>query len=226
MPFAENTRQSGQAVRKLASSGEDRDLSVSWAPRDLFTTLGVLAVLQRMSYDGESAESPLLAAAWVEDDAPNGPEPGGEGHQPTDFSGSGGGLPFRSGIRHGPRKPLTPEAIGLAGEAAAAIRSLEVLAEDADGDLRVVFVQLRSLTAKSRNDLARVLGRTNVEHLLILTSNFDSLEFVLLAKRRRDRRNLDEIRGFQAVPLSSGRGSQGRGHQRAARDPPVHLDLP
>ena len=106
------------------------------------------------------------------------------------------------GYDTGRRKPLTPEAIGLAGEAAAAIRSLELLAEDADGDLRVVLVQLRSLTAKSRNDLARVLGRTNVEHLLILTSNFDTLEFVLLAKRRRDRRNLDEVQRFQVVPLS------------------------
>lgn len=134
---------------------------------------------------------------------------------------------FLSGLGYdtGRRKPLTPEAIGLAGEAAAAIRSLEVLAEDADGDLRVVFVQLRSLTAKSRNDLARVLGRTNVEHLLILTSNFDSLEFVLLAKRRRDRRNLDEIRGFQAVPLTLAVDRKAVG-TKELRDPPVHLDLP
>jgi hypothetical protein len=54
--------------------------------------------------------------------------------------------------------------------------------------LRVVFVHLRSLTAKSRNDLARVLGRTNVDHLLVLTSDFDTLEFVLLDKRRREAR--------------------------------------
>ena len=34
------------------------------------------------------------------------------------------------------RKPPSPEAIGLSGESAAAIRSIEVLSEDAEGCLR------------------------------------------------------------------------------------------
>jgi hypothetical protein len=100
------------------------------------------------------------------------------------------------------RKPLTPEAIGLSGESAAAIRAIEVLSEDAEGFLRVVFVQLRSLTAKSRNDLARVLGRTNVDHLLILTSDYSTLEFVLLDKRRRESRRPADVQRIQVVPLS------------------------
>jgi hypothetical protein len=67
------------------------------------------------------------------------------------------------------RKALTAEAIGLAGESAAPIKRIELLSEDPEGFLRVVFVELRSLTARSRHDLARVLGRANVDHLLILT---------------------------------------------------------
>ena len=106
------------------------------------------------------------------------------------------------GYDTGNRKPLTPEAIGLSGDSAAAIRYLEVMAEDSEGFLRVVFGQLRSLTAKSRNDLARVLGRTNVDHLLILTSDFETIEFVLLDKRRRESRGPVDSQRIQVVPLS------------------------
>jgi hypothetical protein len=93
-------------------------------------------------------------------------------------------------------------SIGLSGDSATPIRAIEVLCEDAEGFLRVVFVHLRSLTAKSRNDLARVLGRTNVDHLLIPTSDFDTLEFVLLDKRRRESRGPVEVQRIQVVPLS------------------------
>lgn len=106
------------------------------------------------------------------------------------------------GYDTGGRKPLTAESIGLSGDSAAPIRAIEVLSEDADGFLRVMLVHLRSLTAKSRNDLARVLGRTNVDHLLILTSNFDTLEFVLLDKRRRESRGPAAVQRIQVVPLS------------------------
>jgi len=100
------------------------------------------------------------------------------------------------------RSGLTPQAIGLAGESASPIKSIEVLSEDAEGFLRVVFVQLRSLTAKSRNDLARVLGKTALDHLLVLTSNFDTLEFVLLHKRKEQRRGPGAVDRVQVVPLS------------------------
>jgi hypothetical protein len=100
------------------------------------------------------------------------------------------------------RKSLTPESIGLSGESAAPVQSIEVLSEDPEGFLRLVCVQLRSLTAKSRNDLARVLGRTNVDHLLVLVSDFETLEFVLLDKRRRESRGPTDTRRIQVVPLS------------------------
>lgn len=105
------------------------------------------------------------------------------------------------GYRTDVRKPLSAEAIGLAGDAAAPIREIELIAEDEDGFMRVVLVHLKSLTAKSRTDLARVLGRTNVDHLLVLTSDFGTLEFVLLDKRRRETRGPAGGQRIQVVPL-------------------------
>jgi hypothetical protein len=105
------------------------------------------------------------------------------------------------GYRTGVRQALTAESIGLAGEAAAPVRGIELIAADDDGFLRVVLVQLKSLTAKSRTDLVRVLGRTNVDHLLVLTSDFDTLEFVLLDKRRRESRAPAGGQRIQVVPL-------------------------
>jgi hypothetical protein len=100
------------------------------------------------------------------------------------------------------RSLLTSESIGLTGDSAAAVKHIELLSEDADGFLRVVFVQLRSLTAKSRNDLARVLGKANVDHLLVLTSDFSTLEFVLLDKRRREVHGPARGTAIQTVPLT------------------------
>jgi hypothetical protein len=92
----------------------------------------------------------------------------------------------RLGYRTSVRTPLTPEAIGLSGESAAAFKKIELLAEDAEGFLRVVFAQPRSLTARARNDLARVLGKSPIDHLLILASDYEDLEFVLLDKRKKE----------------------------------------
>lgn len=99
------------------------------------------------------------------------------------------------------RSELSPEAIGLSGDAAAAIQRIEVLCEDVEGFLRVAFVKLRSLTAKSRNDLTRVLGRTNIEHLLVLASDFATIEFVLIHKQRRDSRAPGRAASIQPIPL-------------------------
>src|SRR5438045_1849355 len=64
------------------------------------------------------------------------------------------------------RTPLTPESIGLAGESATSFRKIELLSEDDEGFLRVVFAQPKSLTAKARTDLVRVLGKATTDHLL------------------------------------------------------------
>lgn len=83
-------------------------------------------------------------------------------------------------------KTLSPEAVGLSGETPAAIKRIEALSEDAEQFLRVVFAQPKSLTAKGRNDLVWVLGRGTLYHLLVIASDFDTLKFVFLDKRKRE----------------------------------------
>lgn len=108
------------------------------------------------------------------------------------------------GYNTGSRAILTPEAVGLSGDSASAVKRIELLSEDPEGFLRVVFAQTRSLTAKFRNDLSRVLGKTNFDHLLILASDFDMLEFVLLDKHRRENRGPAGGERIQVVPKTIG----------------------
>ena len=72
------------------------------------------------------------------------------------------------------RTPLTAESIGLSGDAAATFKKIELLAEDDEHFLRVLFAQPRSLTAKARTDLVRVLRKSNQDHLLVLSSDFET----------------------------------------------------
>src|SRR4051812_6348127 len=98
------------------------------------------------------------------------------------------------------RAHLTPESIGLAGDSAAAFKKIELLSEDEERFLRVVFAQPRSLTAKARNDLARVLGKSTIDHLLILASDYEDLEFVLLDKRKKEQQGPTGGERVQVVP--------------------------
>lgn len=92
------------------------------------------------------------------------------------------------GYPTGDRRQLTATSLGLTGDAAQAMQSIELLAADEDDFFRVVFVKVRSITAKVRNDLARKLGQTGSDHLIVLAGNFDVLEFVLLDKRTRQQK--------------------------------------
>ena len=113
------------------------------------------------------------------------------------------------------RTLLSPEAVGLAGESASAIKRIELLSEDPEQFLRVVFAQPKSLTAKVRNDLVRVLGRSTLDHLLILASDFDTLEFVFLDKRKREQKGPAAGERIQVVPKTIG----------VSRRSPSRLDL-
>ncbi len=104
------------------------------------------------------------------------------------------------GYDTGKRTPLTPEAIGLAGESASAIKKIELLSEDPEQFLRVVFAQPKSLTAKVRNDLVRLLGKGIVDHMLILAADFDTLEFVFLDKQKREQKGPVGTERIQVVP--------------------------
>lgn len=113
------------------------------------------------------------------------------------------------------RALLSPEAIGLSGESASAIKRIELLSEDSEQFLRVVFAQPRSLTAKVRNDLVRVLGRSNLDHMLVLASDFDTLEFVFLDKRKREQKGPVSSERIQVVPKTVS----------VSRRSPTRLDL-
>jgi hypothetical protein len=125
----------------------------------------------------------------------------------------------RLGYQTRVRTPLTPESIGLTGESASALRKIELLSEDPEQFLRVVFAQPKSLTARVRNDLARVLGKTGFDHLLILASDYETLEFVLLDKRKKEQRGPTGGDRVQVVPrtISVSRRTPSRLDLRALR---------
>ncbi len=104
------------------------------------------------------------------------------------------------GYPTGVRQQLTPSALGLTGDTAQAVRAVELLAADEDGILRVVFARVRSITAKVRNELARKLGQTGSDHLIVLASDFDVLEFVLVDKRSRQHRGPAGTGAPQIIP--------------------------
>ena len=104
------------------------------------------------------------------------------------------------GYPTGVRKELTASSLELTGDTAQAVRAVELLAADEDDFFRVVFAHVRSITAKVRNDLARKLGRTGSDHLVVLASNFDVLEFVLLDKRTRRTKGPAPTGGVQIIP--------------------------
>jgi type I restriction-modification system DNA methylase subunit len=119
------------------------------------------------------------------------------------------------GYDTGDRALLSPEAVGLSGDSANAIKKIELLSEDPEQFLRVVFAQPKSLTAKVRNDLVRVLGKSNLDHMIVLASDFDTLEFVFLDKRKREQKGPASGERIQVVPKTIS----------VSRRSPTRLDL-
>ena len=103
----------------------------------------------------------------------------------------------------------------MSGESASAIKKIELLSEDPEQFLRVVFAQPKSLTAKVRNDLVRVLGKSNVDHMLVLASDFDNLEFVFLDKRKKEQKGPVAGERIQVIPKTI----------NVSRRNPTRLDL-
>lgn len=97
------------------------------------------------------------------------------------------------------RAKLSVEAAGIA-DSEKTFAHLELLSEDPEGFLRVVFAKVRSITAKARNDLVRALGRFSQDHLVIMASDFQDLEFVLIDKVKRHQHGPSFVAAYKPVP--------------------------
>ena len=64
----------------------------------------------------------------------------------------------RLGYPTGCREELPPASLDLTGDTAKEVRRIELLAEDDEGDFRVLFVKLRSITVNAWSDLVWTLG--------------------------------------------------------------------
>jgi hypothetical protein len=86
----------------------------------------------------------------------------------------------RLGYDTADRTPLTPESVGLAGESASAIKKIELLSEDSEQFLRVVFAQPRSLTANPSEMFAFVRDLLRNAHTRWIGKGKDTLRNELL----------------------------------------------
>ena len=70
------------------------------------------------------------------------------------------------------------------------IHKIELIGKDpVDGDIRIYLFEVRSVTAKLRNDIARRFRERPENGLLILTQAYEQLEFVLLERVHTARKN-------------------------------------
>lgn len=106
----------------------------------------------------------------------------------------------RLGYSTGCRKELTATSLGLTGDTAQVVNRIELIAADADDFFRVMFARVKSITAKTRNELARKLGQSNIDHLIVMASDFEFLEFVLVDKRTRQHRGPGGGGTVQIIP--------------------------
>lgn len=106
-------------------------------------------------------------------------------------------LEFPTGVR----REIPSAGLSLTPELTAGIRGMHLLAQDPEESLSVTFVQLRSLTAKARHELVRNLHqRGSSENLLILTRDFEALEFVLIDKERGEKAGPNGVPVVRPIP--------------------------
>ncbi len=78
--------------------------------------------------------------------------------------------------------PMTTEALGLSGDLARSVRRVERLASVEDGALEIYLFELKSVTVTHTRVLARNFRDRAGNYLLILTDDYDRLDFVLLER--------------------------------------------
>ena len=63
------------------------------------------------------------------------------------------------------------------------VHKIELIGKDpVDGDIIIYLFEVRSVTAKLRNDIARRFRERSEKALLVLTQDYEELEFVLLER--------------------------------------------
>jgi hypothetical protein len=80
------------------------------------------------------------------------------------------------------RLSQTATALGVSAEAARKIRRIERIADQETGALQVYVVELDSVTVQARQALARALRDRIPNFLLVLTDDYERLDFVLLER--------------------------------------------
>ncbi len=87
------------------------------------------------------------------------------------------------GYRLDARLTQTPQAMGITSESLQGqILHIERLADHENGTLQVYLVELRSVTQANLQGLARALRNRAGQYLLVLTSDYEELDFVLLER--------------------------------------------
>src|SRR5918912_866170 len=87
----------------------------------------------------------------------------------------------RLGYNTDARIAQTPGNLGITESAARVVNRLELLA-DQDGLFQVYLFELASVTVSNTRTLARAFRSLNGNFLLLLTSDYEYLDFVLLEK--------------------------------------------
>jgi hypothetical protein len=81
------------------------------------------------------------------------------------------------------RLAQTPQAMGITGDTLQRqIRHIERIADQENGTLQVYLVELRSVTQANLQRIARAFRNRAGQFLLVLTSDYEDLDFVLLER--------------------------------------------
>jgi hypothetical protein len=80
------------------------------------------------------------------------------------------------------RLPMTAEALGLSGDLTRAMRQIERLTSVEEGALEIYLFELKSVTVGHTRALARAFRDRAGNYLLVLTDDYQRLDFVLLER--------------------------------------------
>ena len=88
------------------------------------------------------------------------------------------------------------------------IHRIELIGKDpVDGDISIYLFEVRSVTAKLRNDIARRFRERPENAILVLTKDYEELEFVLLDRlvSRIQSRRVALKQAIRSIPLTVNR---------------------